>query len=204
MSTESKNRELLIYYLSQDRLKPYLDLADDDFEEAIKLYTKNKNLSSDLHALLTELEVIFRNSINNILIEEIGTDWLLEKNTNLNEIQSQAITNVIKSLEKQNKKASNANIVSNLNFGFWVYLFNANYDKTLWRMHLYKIFKNPPKGFKRSKARAKLEKFKKLRNRISHCENILQYPYEKYPSEIIEFINYINPKIAEWVEEITK
>ena len=196
--------ELITSYLSKDRLEPYLTSAEYDFAEALLLYQKNKKLSSQFHSLLAELEVLLRNSINNLLAEEIGENWLEQNLINLDETQYNIIKSVIKTLRKENKQITNSNLISNLNFGFWVYLFNTKYDKTLWRKYLHKIFTNKPKNFKRSKVRLELEKFKNLRNRIAHCEYILKYPCEQYMQDIIEFINYINPEITNWIEEITK
>jgi hypothetical protein len=203
MSTKTTiNKEIITTYLSAQRLEQYIVLANGDFDEAIELYIKNKQISASLQFLLNELEVILRNSINNLLTIEIGADWLTS--AHLKPQQAEIVNSVIAALMHDGKSITNSNIISNLSFGFWVYLFNAVYDKSLWRQNLHKIFTNKPANFKRSKARLELHKFKNLRNRTAHCEYILKYPYEKYPQEIIEFISWIHPDMAKWVKEVCK
>jgi len=197
-----KHIEILEEYLSKDRLSTYLKLANGNREKAIELYIKNKAISEKLYSTLSEFEVILRNAINAILSKEISYEWYNKDNVLINPKHKEVIYKVSYEITKDKKQLNNSNIISNLNFGFWVYLFNADYDKNLWSKHLHKIFINKPKGLKRSKIRMELDKFKKIRNRIAHCECILHYPYEKNYKEIIEFLSWINPSISKWVNEI--
>ncbi len=192
----------LEYFLSKNRLSTYLELANGNEEEAIESYIENKIILEKIYSTLSELEVILRNAINNTLSKEIGLEWYNKKSVLIIPKHKEVVEKVTYEITKDNKQISNANIISNLNFGFWVYLFNADYDQNLWSKHLHKIFTNKPKGLKRARVRMELDKFKKIRNRIAHCECILRYPYKKNYNEIIEFISWINPEISKWVDEV--
>lgn len=188
--------------LSAPRLSTYLHLANGNQEKAIELYIKNIRISEEIHTQLKEFEVIFRNAINDVLTAGYGLDWYNSREISFIDKHIAAIQRVKQDLFKENKDKTNPNIISNLALGFWVYLFNKDYDRTLWRSHLYKVFKH--KSISRSQVRGELQKIKNLRNRISHCECILKYPYEKYYQEIIEFISWINPRISVWVDWVSK
>ncbi len=111
------------------------------------------------------------------------------------------IDDVILNLLKNSKIINSCNITSNLTFGFWVNLFNSDYDTTLWRQSLYKIFEDSKKEPNRSFIRERLEKFRNLRNRISHCEPIVQFPLEKYYYQLIEFVSWIDKDLSSWLEK---
>lgn len=194
--------ELLEEYLSEDRLSTYIELAKGNQEKAIELYIQNKSISEKLYSSLAELEVILRNAINNTLSKEIGAEWYNKNSVLIIPKHKEVVEKVTYEITKDRKEVNNPNIISNLNFGFWVYLFNADYDQNLWSKHLHKVFTNKPKGFKRGRVRMELDKFKKIRNRIAHCECILKYPYEKNYKEVIEFLSWINPEISKWVDSI--
>jgi hypothetical protein len=189
-------------FLSSDRLSTFLNLAQGNQERCIGLYIQNIQISEKLHTLLNEFEVVFRNVINDVLSARYGDEWYNSREIEFIDKHITAIQRVKQDLHRENKPKTNSNIISNLTLGFWVYLFNKDYDQTLWRLELYKIFKH--RRISRSKVREELHKIKNLRNRVAHCECILKYPHKRYYKEIIEFISWINPEISEWVEDLTK
>ena len=64
--------EDLKIFLSEDKLKPYLNMVNDDKEKAIKLYELNLEISSQFYKLIQILEVSSRNIFNKYDIGIIG------------------------------------------------------------------------------------------------------------------------------------
>lgn len=194
------NFEGLKENLSENRLSTYLKLADSDTSKAYDLYIKNIKLRQKFFCLLTEFEVLFRNKLNTILSAKYGYDCYNSREIFFIDKHITAIQRIKQDLYREKKEQSNPNIISNLNLGFWVYLFNKDYDLTLWRSELYKTF--PNKRISRKKVREELHKIKNFRNRIAHCECILKYPYDRYYNEIIEFVSWVDPNFAKWIDEV--
>lgn len=62
-------------WISDDRLKPYLDCVFNDTNKALRLYELDRQLSAALFLEISYLEVALRNSINAFLTDEYGPDW---------------------------------------------------------------------------------------------------------------------------------
>lgn len=62
-------------------------------------------------------------------------------------------------------------VIAQLTIYFWKRLFSSDYDSTLWRPALKKVF--PEKRIKRADVAEKLERIYVLRNRIAHHEVVL-------------------------------
>lgn len=196
------NFEYLKQNLSEQRLSTYLTLANNDKSNAYQLYIKNIVLSQKLHSLLVEFEVLFRNKINLILSRKYGDNWYnLRKVIHINNHKME-IERVKQNLLISKRQQNNANVISNLNLSFWVYLFNKDYDLTIWRSDLHHVF--PYKRISRSNVRKKLQNIKNFRNRIAHCECILKHHYSKNYYDIIEIIDWIDPNFSRWINEIIK
>jgi len=196
-----KKLEKLKIYLSEDRLKRYYELANCNLKKAILLYQKDLKYCQKLYIALNLFEIILRNAINTQLTDDLKINWLFDKKLNFSPIQLEVINEAKFKIIKEKKKINNSNMITKLTFGFWCSLFDGRHDKILWRVSLYKIFKNAEKiSLKRSKIRDYLQKLRRMRNRISHCECIIQYPVEKYYNNLIEFLDWIDGDIAEWVK----
>lgn len=118
--------------------------------------------------------------------------------------QKDLINSLKLDLENNSKPINSCNIVANLTFGFWVNLFNPEYDKTIWRQILAMIFQGCGRIPKRGLVRDRLKNLHKLRNRISHCEPIVNLPLFKYYQELIEMVSWINNDVAIWLDEEIK
>lgn len=191
-------KPILEKFFSNSRLARYKELAGEN-ADFISVYRLNTQESAKFFTALIQFEVVLRNAINEQLREDFGVSWLNE--VMFNAKQQEMIGDVRLRLFEKKKEINNCNIISNLSFGFWVNLFSSDYDKTLWRNSLYKVFYNTDARPSRSKVRERLEKFLILRNRISHCECIIHFPLQKYRQQLIEIISWINQDIARWFDE---
>lgn len=185
--------------VSSDRLSTYLKLAGGDKGKALVLYEENKRASEKLHSLISEFEVVFRNAINDNLTAFIGSNWH-ESDKLISDKHKRIVRDTTGYLNKNGREVTNSNIVSSLTFGFWLNFFDREYDKTLWRQTLYKIF---PRETNRNEIRLSLNKIRNLRNRIAHCECILKLYYRKQAREILELLSKINPELVGWVKQMS-
>ena len=102
--------EKLKDYLSEERLKTYLDFTNNDKEKAIELYDWNIILCESLYSLLSYFEVILRNICNNKLIEKFSENWYLNikllqgNNPEKGEWAINKINETIKKYEKEKER----------------------------------------------------------------------------------------------------
>lgn len=69
-------------YLSSSRYNRYLVATGNDIERAKKLYHANIRLAQAFHPLLSQFEVVLRNSLNIILSSHFrDPDWIINQKT---------------------------------------------------------------------------------------------------------------------------
>ena len=182
-------------YLSEERLKTYLNFTNNDSKTAIELYELNIKISNAFNYPLEIFEVMLRNTINITLIKYYGEKWY-EENFLL-EHHKEKLKEVYKLLEKEKKEINLNNIISNVSFGFWVDFFHMKYKNTV-GSKLINIFKcNLEQGFLYNK----LSKIKnKLRNRIAHRENMIKYNIMNLYGILLQMISFIDSDISNYVK----
>ncbi|WP_150467640.1 hypothetical protein [Francisella sp. SYW-9] len=149
--------------LSSHRLSNY-----SSFDE----YKKNLIYSNSFYISLSFIEVGLRNKLNDYFTS-YEKDWLMDFKHlgNCSFIVSKKVEKLIKS----NKKVSNASLVPELNFGFWVNLLSPHKTGfSLEKKHLKKIF-GKDFNFSKSDFYHKLQLILSFRNRIFHYEKVLNY-----------------------------
>ena len=93
-----------------------------------------------------------------------------------------------------------------LTLGFWVSLFNADYEKRLWK-DLRRAFPRMPKNIRQRKNIAgPLNTIHALRNRVFHNEAISWslVRLTELHDEIIEVIGWMNPEIPFWMTRVDR
>ena len=74
--------ELHNKYLSRPRYNRYLIATENNNGRAQKLYLANIRLAQAFHPILSQFEVVLRNSINTILSAHFAdTDWIINQKT---------------------------------------------------------------------------------------------------------------------------
>ena len=104
----------------------------------------------------------------------------------------------IDTLKYQNKKPSTGDIIAELNFGFWTSLFDVRYERIFWQKLIKDMFPSMPRRLRtRHTASARLNRIRKLRNRVFHYEPIWHWAdlQEQY-REILETTHWISPETA--------
>lgn len=90
-------------------------------------------------------------------------------------------------------------IVSELTLGFWSNLFTRQYEDPLWRKNLRLAFPHVGGPLRRGQVHQVLDKIRRLRNRISHHEQILRYDLNVYYNNIIDLVSWVSPVTAIWL-----
>lgn len=137
-------------------------------EQVYRFYLWSELVNSHFWRCLSRVEILFRNRVNNVLIQNIGEEWLTIDKQEANKIRlgkqnEEAIEAAISKLKKKHKRVSNDGIVSELTMGFWVHFLSIRFSHTGqekrdreigWEYFIQEIFpgyeyapKNPNKNF---------------------------------------------------------
>lgn len=190
------NYDTLAHFLSAERLATYLRSAGNDEQISVDLYMENLNQCGILYGKLHWLEVGLRNAMNRQLSQKYDNEWFDNPHIGLNEKDISQIEKAKAQLVKENKPLTNSNIIAQLSFGFWVNLFNFEYD-TLWRHCLRRTFTPQSGTLERKRISGTLHPILKLRNRIAHYEPILGYDLPKMQQDMVDIVRWIEPNITE-------
>ena len=190
--------------LSQSRLATYYQLFPNDKQIAIEYYQLNTQIAESLYPLLSNLEIVLRNTIHNSFsIHFKNSNWYTL--VNYPELQDQI--NIAKSKITASKNQITIDkLVSELTFGFWTSLFNKNYAKDYWKPLMYAFPLLDKQQKHRNVIAFKLNNIRKFRNRIFHYEpicndlNILSINH----TNILEVLQWINTDIVNWTKQIDR
>jgi hypothetical protein len=187
---------------SERRMEKYFRSYDSEIQ-SIKCYQNNIELSESFYPCIAVFEVLLRNAINRELIRLFGSeDWYAvfaatPGLTGLNKYISQAN----RQIANRKEQATPSKMVAELTLGFWITLFNVEYERVLWK-DLRRVFPNMPKKERqRKKVAPPLNRFRTFRNRIFHHEPIAWnlVRLRAIHTEIITVIQWINRDIACWL-----
>lgn len=217
-------------YISDARLQNYLDVCDSNYQKALKLYQANMKLSQSFYPLLSLVEVILRNALNNELTKHFNDEnWLLNQLDGFMVDESLSYidrygeqrynyflkSSVEKSIRNCNKPITQGKIIADLKFGFWTAFFNKTHSRILDGVPIG-VFERLPRGFNRKKVNESLDKIREFRNRIYHNEpiifkmndaGIVEFNLEKAESiygYIQDFFNWFNLDFKLWTKKIDR
>jgi hypothetical protein len=166
-------------------------------------YQCNIELAEAFYPCITTSEVVFRNAVDRELAALFGReDWyvLLAATPGLTDL-NKYITQANKQIAGRKEYTSPSKITAELTLGFWVSLFNVEYERVLWKS-LRKVFPNMPKKERqRKKVAPPLNRFRTFRNRIFHHEPI-SWNLERLRqihAEMLTVMTWINGDIITWL-----
>jgi hypothetical protein len=187
---------------SEKRLEKYFKRYGDT-EKAMTHYRCNIELSEAFYPCISTFEVVFRNGVSRELSVLFGReDWYAvfattPGLTGLNKYISQAN----KQIAGRKEYSSPSKMVAELTLGFWVSLFNVEYERILWKA-LRRVFPNMPKTERqRKKVAPPLNRFRSFRNRIFHHEPI-SWNLERLTeihAEMLTVTGWMNKDIPQWI-----
>ena len=187
---------LIKKYISTERFRSYSGIDE---------YLENLVFSKKAYIPLSILEISLKNSINDLLTDKLGENWLEDKNflTNDNLKKIDEARNI---LFKRGEHISKSKIIAELSFGFWVNLFKKPYEMKLRTKDIQKIFTNlPPKKEKiinREVIYKELNHIRNFRNRVFHYEKVINKDnYNQIFDEIDEVLFYFDKELFDCVKK---
>ena len=204
--------------LSQARLSRYLLLSNGNKAKTIKLYKANLQVSRSFYSLLSVLEIVVRNNINETLILYFNdSDWIINQQTGFmsdnslrrgNFYVKTEVSRAIHKIRQTGARVSNGKIVAEQTFGFWTSLLEP-YNFRLIQGTLLNAFPNRPHGYGRNDILKELKKIQKFRNRIYHNEPVCfannQIDFSAaidVHNAILEIISWIDVNFVSWVKNL--
>lgn len=186
-------------------MERYFALYPHDEQRAITHYRCNIQLSEAMYVSLSVFEVTLRNALCRELQQMTGRDdwYAVFPNTpglsNLNRY----ITQAAKQISGRHEQITSSKIVAELTLGFWVSLFNSEYERILWK-DLRRAFPFMPKTMRQRKnVSAPLNRFRAFRNRVFHnesiCWNIRRV--SDIHTEIVEVLGWMNCDMPGWLAQ---
>jgi hypothetical protein len=167
-------------------------------------YAWNIAICESLYPGLHCLEVTLRNSIQEAASKEFGDEYWFRNHLAAGE--QDRVARLTRDLNSQSKPLRVGDFVSGLTFGFWVNLFNSNYEQSLWPQLVRPVFPNVPRSQRaRHHIFHRLNTIRELRNRVFHHEPVWHYPdLQRQHGLIIETIGWINPAMRRFVEMLDR
>ena len=187
---------LIKKYISSERFRSYSGIDE---------YLENLVFSKKAYIPLSILEISLKNSINDLLTDKLGENWLENKDFLTND-SLRKIDEAKKILFKRAELISKSKIIAELSFGFWVNLFKKPYEKKLRTKDIQKIFTNlPPKKEKminREVIYKELNHIRNFRNRVFHYEKVINKDnYNQIFDEIDEVLFYFDKELFDCVKK---
>lgn len=210
--------ELRGKYLSRTRYNRYLTATQNDRNRAKRLYNANIRLAQAFHPILSQFEVILRNSINNVLSAHFfDPDWIINQKTgfmrhhslkNSHYYLKNCVQKTENKLYRRSIPITSGKIISDQTFGFWLSLFLSHHYLLIGGQPIH-IFPNKPACENRASIYAKLDLIKDFRNRVNHNEPIcfvaqsIDCTYAlQIRSTIYNLIEWIEPELIPFFEDI--
>lgn len=202
------NRVYLEKVFSGDRMLNYFNAHPGNEAKSILHYQCNLEIAEAFYPCLSILEVALRNAVNRELVTQFGVpDWYSHFPTTpgLGRLMKE-ITNAQNQITKRREIVSPPRVVAELTLGFWVRLFNAEFERILWK-DLRRAFPYLPKAKRqRHTVSAPLNSFRNIRNRIFHNEPVSwSFTHlQQIHDQLIEVMYWINKDLPAWAQPLDR
>lgn len=191
-------------HFSSARLRRYQQAYLGDNEKAALAYSNNMLLAEAMMPLLNVLEIALRNGVHNRLTLRYGRlDWW-ESWVGLTTFEKsyKEVKKCKEKLDKRKEKNTSDKVIAELTFGFWVLLFNNEFQKDLWK-DLRLVFPHCPKQQrKRHTVSQALNQLRILRNRVFHHEPVIWLTPNLCEQHALglKTIFWIEPNLIDWLK----
>jgi len=200
--------------VSPTRLQAYRLATDRDDLDALGRYLWNTALSEALYPSVQNVEIALRNSLHQAIGRAVGDPfWLTAVPSLLTPAHQAKVSGAIRYVRKRKKEPDVGRVVAELTFGFWVSLFNKEYETRLWRRPglitaTFPAIPRDERGRHGRKVRnrhalsVRLNRILELRNRVFHHEPIWNWPRPTLidqHAEVREMLGWINPLFRDTV-----
>jgi len=167
---------------SVSRTQRYLLACNGDTKKAMTLYRLNLHVSQEMFTIISCFEVALRNYIDRCLTGALGADWLRDSCIDGGIFDNDSCRRTCRIINKAYRKRvsssaySHEQLLSDMEFGVWKYMFAPNEYRSTGRL-LLSIFCNRPSStpeiqYNNTYVFNELHKINAIRNRIAHHEPI--------------------------------
>ena len=187
--------------ISDTRLATY---TGNSHSRTYGAYAWNIAICESLYPAIHCVEVTLRNSIHGAAANLFGDQYWFR--SHLAPGEQAGLSRLTQDLRRRRTPVEVGDFVSGFTFGFWVNLFNANYEQSLWPQLIRPVFPGVPRRQRaRSQLFHRLDTIRRLRNRVFHHEPIWHWTDLAEQHElIIETIDWINPEMRQFVEMLDR
>lgn len=192
--------EVLTFPISATRLEAYRPPGESDLDMVVN-YLWNMELSEALYPCLQTFEIALRNSIHAAFSEHHATEFWFDRHDLLG-WQRETLQEARDQLTTYQKPHEPGRIVAELPFGFWSSMFNSPYEQ-IWyadrAILLEKVFPHIPRTLRtRKKISQRVERIRRLRNRVFHYEPVWnKTDLQERHDQIHEALAWINVEIRD-------
>lgn len=214
-------------YFSHPRTERYYVSTKLSKQKSLELYQSNLVVSQSFYPLLSILEIIIRNRINDVLSDYFkDQNWILNQKTEfmsdpslkfknkitgqeqLNDFLKAEVIKAEKKLTNRKEKLSSSKIIAELSMGFWISFFDLHHYKLL-KGRPIQLFNYLPSNCNRKIILDELNQIRQFRNRIYHNEHICfknsKVDFSNAESiyqSILSLLNWIDPEIVKFTKAI--
>ena len=198
--------------LSTERLAAYAiphgGVAPDQCATLAR-YLLNMALCESLYSPLQLCEIALRNSIHRHASTLMGrVDWYDAFGFPLTPWAAKEVAKAKIKITKAGKSVTAARVVAELQFGFWISLFEDHYEKkTPFLPGAFKpVFPHLPKSLhKRKDRKADLETVRVLRNCVFHHERVVHWKdLDAQHQLILEIISWVSPELRQMADALDR
>lgn len=210
--------ELRNKYFSRPRYNRYLNAKGNNNARAKKLYNANIRLAQSFHPILSQFEVVLRNSLNIILVAHFtDPDWIINQKTGFmrdNSLRSShyflrsCVQKTETKLTRRGIPVTSGKIISDQTFGFWLAFFLSHHYSLVGGQPIH-IFPHKPITENRASIYDKLDDIKSFRNRVNHCEPLCFNGHNIDCSlaldirmKLYNLVEWIDPQLVPFFESI--
>lgn len=189
----------LPHLLSAARLSTYINARHSDTASAIRLYAWNIEVSAALWGGFSLLEVCLRNAMHyQLAVLASRDDWWNAPTITLHHEQADAVTKAITFVASAKGPTYSADdVVAELTLGFWTALLANRYHQRLWAPAIIHAF--PHWHARRGPLQQRLERLRRLRNRVAHHEPIFTRNLVRDHEDTLSVLAAIDPAARDWV-----
>jgi hypothetical protein len=192
------------YVISQPRFSTYLRVEQDHTPSALALYRWNLQISAAFFMPLQICEVAIRNATAEAIEAEFGDKWPWTKGFSLTlPVPKRGFKPRDELANVARKYTTVGQVIPELKFAFWQYMFTSGQETRLWDPHLRSVLPHLPAGSVstvRQKVHDDIDAIREFRNRIAHHEPIFARNIGEEYQRIMSLIAWRSPETANWVD----
>jgi hypothetical protein len=194
----------LEHRISAERFAPYRAATAGDLELAMRRYERNTELSAAFWAVLSDLEILVRNAMDEKLsawsVARYGRpDWYLDRGKVFTAQTAGDIETARRHAIGYGRTESAGRIIAELPLGFWRFLLSRRYERSLWLPCLRDAFPGIRGRGMRRDVHDAMRDLHLLRNRIAHHEPIHNRPLGELHAVALTTAGWICPTTRCWI-----